>query len=824
MDESRLNRRRDSRRKRLPRSVRVPVAIALAGVIAISIGAWTRVVTQDDNPVDASQKYDRCEPDPCKLSGDALGNFNYYQTGLSGAGTPPDYDGAKGKAHLEAGGSGVARGITNIGIGDTNDGYYGGAFYVPPQTLTGPKPAQQTNIDLMGWQKGTGSSAEFGGIRISTSDHKARLVHDFAQIGQRFTLREGCWNWIVVHQRLSNGSRGSPTPVNEVFLNGDRVVGNTSAEQNASNSSGNGVDFMWWGLRSNSPANQLANVDLYADSAYVSSTDLLPPRANVCKPLPNVLFIVSDDQRIGTVGDLDPTTDSNGDGNPSDDYWMPNVTKWFKTGSSGTSGGTEFKNAYVTTSVCCPSRTSILTGEYAHHHHVIVNDPRPVDSDNRYRVMLQRYLGGWWGYRTAMFGKFLNPWVTKHDPAHLPRTYFDDFGIFDGAYNSPVTPGTSPCPTDSSTGFPIHNSCVVSNGGTTRELPEYSTRYFEKRALDFIRNRDASDDANPWFLYLAPVAPHEAGAWSGPNAWGSMTAGSNHASDTPPRFIPPSDQYEADVSDKPSWVGAWRDWADDGGTGGVRRIFEKTNSFGVRYPGLREQQLRTLKDVDDMVGDIFNELQRDGEAANTLAFYISDNGYMWREHGPPVPPGSLPQECAKEDSNGFLNQGLQQCGPSGKAKPYLESIQVPLLMRWPASPYPAPSPSRLVANIDLTPTVLDSVGALSLANATEPVDGRSLWEPARTRLLAEGWRERIPDWASVITSRSQYIRTYDSTSTPTDETWHEWYSLPGTENQNEFTNPAAGTGGPSSPPADLEQLRTCRGTPERPAAGYYPCP
>ena len=75
-------------------------------------------------------------------------------------------------------------------------------------------------------------------------------------------------------------------------------------------------------------------------------------------------------------------------------------------------------------------------------------------------------------------------------------------------------------------------------------------------------------------------------------------------------------------------------------------------------------------------------LEETGEADDTLAFYVSDNGYHWREHGtqqgdcidPTSPPGTTPP---------FTNLG---CGVTEKQKPYLEAIKIPFLMRWPDNP------------------------------------------------------------------------------------------------------------------------------------------
>src|SRR5687768_1338601 len=95
---------------------------------------------------------------------------------------------------------------------------------------------------------------------------------------------------------------------------------------------------------------------------------------------PNILIIVVDDQRIGTL-DV-----------------MPEVERGFG------GGGTEFTNAYVTTPLCCPSRGSIFTGRYAHNHHVSANAGDAVQGLDQ-RTTLAYYLKNA-GYRTGIYGKY----------------------------------------------------------------------------------------------------------------------------------------------------------------------------------------------------------------------------------------------------------------------------------------------------------------------------------------------------------------------------------------------------------------------------------
>jgi arylsulfatase A-like enzyme len=527
----------------------------------------------------------------------------------------------------------------------------------------------------------------------------------------------------------------------------------------------------------------------------------------LCRPLPNVLLIVTDDQRADTVV-------GSAAENPIAQLAMPQTRKWFRDGAPGAPGGTEFPNGFVTTPWCCPSRASIFSGQYAHNHNVRTLDPVELDGyAPKLQFSIQRYLRDWWGYRTALFGKFLNSWTFRFDPrvATPPETYFDEYEMINGAYKSGGITFPRPC-----AGPPMtSHSCIVkkdANGDlAVFEQEQYTTHRFADSAKQFIEAQDAANDGQPWFMQVSPWAPHEEGETWGPNAWSKMTNGSLHAGKPIPALSPGPGHNEPDRWDKPGWVRGDGDtnlgWSD------AKSIFEKEID-GTTYPGLREQQLRALGDVDDMVEQIFDTLEAKGEADNTIAFFISDNGYMWREHSPD--PIGIPNECYT-DIAATPPQDQVACGLSNKARPYREAINVPFFVRWPNSPWTLPAvDSRLVANVDLAPTVLDAVGGLDLP-LEQPMDGRSLFRSGqRARLLVEGWGAGLPDWASVVEPTKQYIFT-DSDADPdtNDPQWQELYDYPGDgQNLNLFGTDGTPNGGePMRPPAGLlDAWRQCVGS------------
>jgi arylsulfatase A-like enzyme len=419
-----------------------------------------------------------------------------------------------------------------------------------------------------------------------------------------------------------------------------------------------------------------------------------------------VLFIVTDDQRLeGTMA------------------VMPKTTRWFHSGSAseGIEGGTFFPNAVTTTPWCCPARATIFTGRYAHNHGVQQNE-ESVDNPNTGGVVepttggaaldlgstLQRYLKDS-GYRTGLFGKLFN----ESDLSVAPP-YWDEWTFWGGGPYSGLEVGEGP-------------------PATRKFLWTYSTRYLEQRAEDFLQRANDQNDSQPWFLYVAPKAPHSA-----------YVPEAKHA-DAPVPALDENDSayFENDRSDKAPWVQTSHNDADE---------------MKATWP----QYLRTLKSVDKLVGGIMGRLKALNEDRDTIAVFTSDNGFLMGEHG-----------------------------LTGKGSPFLESIRVPFYMRWPNAPQwsgggtpglPG-TDQRLVGNVDLAPTVVDAVND-GVTGDTDispnpAMDGISLVDqsqPERDAILTEQWGQggQPPPktrgycygvdltWASLVTRRFQYVEHYQT--------------------------------------------------------------
>lgn len=379
---------------------------------------------------------------------------------------------------------------------------------------------------------------------------------------------------------------------------------------------------------------------------------------------PNIVFILTDDQRWDTLP------------------YMPKLNELL------VERGYRFDNAFVTTPLCCPSRASLLTGQYAHQHGLYTNSfPQGGARLFDHEQHIGRILSEEAGYTTSLIGKYMNEYDLLIDGV--------DFG---GAGFPYVPPGwddwfalVSRDQGDVSNTF-YYNYTVNDNGTlvTYGDGPaDYSTDVISNRAVDFI---DASTE-DPFFLYVNYWAPHYRPI-AAPRHEGLFA--------NLPDFRPPN-YDEANVSDKPDYIKA-------------RPLIEDLPRFSDTVAqNTRRSQLETLLAVDDGVADIVSALDAQGKLDETIIIFASDNGWLWGEHR-----------------------------WWAKTVPYEESIRIPLVIR-PAPSLPAGETiTELVIAQDLTATILD-LADVPLANV--PFDnmvGRSLLDLTdgwRNDFLIEGWRD-----------------------------------------------------------------------------------
>jgi N-acetylglucosamine-6-sulfatase len=356
--------------------------------------------------------------------------------------------------------------------------------------------------------------------------------------------------------------------------------------------------------------------------------------------------------------------------------------------------GMSFENAFVSHPVCCPSRSTILTGLYDHNHDVRSNNPpdggfqkflSEGHEENTIAVNLQEG-----GYQTAFFGKYLNGYPAG-DPTHVPPGWDEWYGKEEGQklYDYDIN----------------ENGEVVSYGSETED---FYTDVLSGQATDFVR-RAAAPEGRPFFMYVAPTAPH------GPAtpAERYQDAPVEEEAPHPPSF------NEEDVSDKPSW----------------RRDTEPLSEEEIsEIDTYHQKRLRSMLAVDEMVASLVEELEAAGELDNTYVVFTSDNGWFAGQHR------------IKE----------------GKDRPYEESARVPLFVRGPGVPVSA-TVSKLVLNTDFAPTFAE------LAGSGFSADGRSLISllrgedpPWRSAVLLEGFvgkGDRV--YGAIRTDTHKYVEYGD---------------------------------------------------------------
>lgn len=292
-------------------------------------------------------------------------------------------------------------------------------------------------------------------------------------------------------------------------------------------------------------------------------TQLQAAKQGVSKS-PNIIFIITDDQRhdeIAAVGKFP---------------WLqtPNLDRLVNE-------GVHFKNAFVTTSLCGPSRASFLTGTYASRHGVIVNEHVDYDPElPTFPVLLQKA-----GYNTAFIGKW-------HQAMHnRPRPGFDRWLCFWGQ------------------GKYFGDSLKMHAGAVhTFDPDKYLTDELNDLAVAFIEQERANDQ--PFLLYLSHKAPHQ-----------PFTPAPRHRQLYRKFKIPSQDNPNDDLESKPAYIRK-----------GAQRNRNNPSGLARLHPMI-PNKMRTLTAIDDGVGMILKTLEDRQLLDNTVVIYAGDNGFFMSEHG-----------------------------------------------------------------------------------------------------------------------------------------------------------------------------------------------
>ncbi|MBL7189199.1 MAG: sulfatase [Phycisphaerae bacterium] len=398
---------------------------------------------------------------------------------------------------------------------------------------------------------------------------------------------------------------------------------------------------------------------------------------------PNVILVLTDDHRFDAMGFM---------GHPF--LETPHMDRMARE-------GVHLANAFVTTSLCSPSRASILTGQYAHNHGVVDNY-NPVGASLRFfPEYLQKA-----GYETAFVGKW--HMGGEHDDPQRGFDYWLSFkgqGTYwaDGHGTSRVVPQTS------YDGFNINGTRVPQRGYITDELTDYALAWLSQRT-----------DDRPYMLFLSHKAVHS-----------DFVPADRHRGRYANKAVPKTktlDDTDENYENKPMWLKNQRNSRH-----GVDFAYNLNNFDLSAY---YRRYCEALLAVDENLGRILKFLEDRDELKSTVVIYAGDNGFQFGEHG-------------------LID----------KRTAYEASIRIPLLVMCPDRFRPGSRVRQVVANIDIAPTILELAGTrppdhLDGRSFVSLLRGeQTAWRDA---LLYEYYWERnyphTPTTHAILTDRYKFIR------------------------------------------------------------------
>lgn len=419
---------------------------------------------------------------------------------------------------------------------------------------------------------------------------------------------------------------------------------------------------------------------------------------------PNIILIQADDQTLRQLSD----------------ETMPRTERRL------VDHGTRFTSYIATTAQCCPSRSTLLTGQYAHNHGVTSNNvgyAGLLRKDNVLPVWLRAA-----GYRTMHVGsKYVNGYPSYVDPPSRVAPGWDEW------YTSYT---------------PIHyyDYRLSINGDEAfrgNAPDDYIGRVLAHEATQLVDTY--APLPRPFYLQLDEMAPHVSDQDDpyGPCSRAAIPDPRDEGEFDSAALPEPPSFDEQDMADKPPFIAS------------APRLSESDEQ---RLTAKWRCALASMTDVDRAVAQLVTAVKRAGELSRTVFIYVSDNGLFYGEHRI----------------------------RSGKVLPYEEAIHLPLLLRVPR-PYRDGAPrvrevGKLVGNIDIAPTILDLAGAkpCRLHHGCRTMDGRSLmplltgsrgW-PSDRGLLTEYREPGLPrystcEFAGIRTRELIYVEHYRVTDPST---------------------------------------------------------
>ncbi|MEV4729838.1 sulfatase [Saccharopolyspora sp. NPDC049426] len=339
--------------------------------------------------------------------------------------------------------------------------------------------------------------------------------------------------------------------------------------------------------------------------------------------------------------------------------------------------GMRMDGTYCTNAICSPSRATILTGTYSH-----INGVSSIWTEMDYRVPTFVEVLRDSGYATALFGK----WHLGEHWRSLPRG-FDEWKIFPGQ------------------GDYVDPEMIDATGAST--VPGYATDIVTDQAIDWLDNRDQD---KPFCMMVHHKAPHR--PWVPDVKHRHLYADGT---------IPEPETFFDDHATRSKAVrGVHMTIADDLGAedlksdvpAHLRGPENREARMRWKYQIYMRDYLQCIQSIDDNVGRLLDHLDDTGLAENTLVVYTSDQGFFLGDHG-------------------WFDKRLM----------FDQSLQMPMLIRWPAQIAPGSRCEEIITNADFAPTFLDACG-LDTAEELPAAQGRSFLP------LLRG--EQVDDWPDAV--------------------------------------------------------------------------
>ncbi|MGF1682761.1 sulfatase family protein [Photobacterium minamisatsumaniensis] len=438
---------------------------------------------------------------------------------------------------------------------------------------------------------------------------------------------------------------------------------------------------------------------------------------------PNILFIFSDDHANQAISAYNPTLGQ-----------TPNIDRIANEGAI-------FERAYVTNSICQPSRASVMTGKHSHKNGVLDNSSRWNPNQVIFPKIMEED-----GYDTALIGKW-----------HMHPTPVKEFG-YSLVLNGAGGQGT------------YYNPEFIDQEGKTQVIEGYSTDLITDMSLDWLE--ESWEEDKPFLLkvqYKAPHTPrrpparhmdtfmdhnfpipdtlfddyktrgeHAENAWM--QLYGMTPVGIN--------AFPPAPTTPEKARVREEWINSmdgdqrwhfdqWMNRLTDEQKAAFHEAYDDANvdywekmkdpmykrRWGdvprdlkvarteYMYQRFMRDYMATVLTIDENVGRILDYLDESGLAENTIVVYSSDQSFFIGEHG-----------------------------WAEKRYMYEEGFKMPFMIRWPGQIAPEQRPQAMIQNMDFGPTFLDAVGL----KAPEEMQGLSFLDVLTGKVSDKEWEEKRP--------------------------------------------------------------------------------